>query len=246
MSWRRHHPLTKLDVALATTTLHQSRPIIVQTTNEVHCFDNRAEADQAVHALSTAEFDMRKLSLLGKGHHDDRHTLRERSAEEHVRAWTAVGVVWGGLFGLLSLLPESGLAASQGYLVAALVHTLVGAALLGGLAAAAGVLMRPGQGEGTSGGDAKAHTADVYRLVIRGSAEDHAQARRILESSRAMAGRADAANAESPYGTGQVAQGASVHSLQAVGRPGSRYQADDFAPRDAVSRQNTRRERISA
>jgi hypothetical protein len=162
---------------------NQSRFIIAPSTNEVHSFDTREQVNQAAQVLSKAGFDMRKLSLLGEGHHGALHTLRERSTGEHIRSWTGVGLVWGALIGLLAPVPDGGLATSQGYLVATLIQTLAGAAALSVLAAAVGASTRPGRDGGVPQGAGVSHEHGGFRLVIRGSTDDHALARRLLETN---------------------------------------------------------------
>lgn len=205
----------------------------------MHNFASRAAADQAVLALSQAGFDMRKLSLLAKGHHADIHTLRERSTAEHVRSWVGVGMVWGALFGLLAPASASGLADSHGYLVATLIHTVGGAAGLGGLAAVVGALNRPGRhggdvridiqgqakadaqggADGHSKGDSATHEHDAYRLVIRGSADDHAQARQVIEHTRSAARQTDTTGTAGPCaseGTGSGGTGSAATGIAAA------------------------------
>ncbi len=200
---------------------------------------------------------MRKLSLLATEHHADRHTLRERSTAEHVRSWAGVGVVWGALFGLLAPASVSGLADTHGYLVATLMQTVGGAAGLGGLAAVVGALNRPGHHGGevqrnvqgatnadSLGGaqghtkvDAATHEHDAYRLVIRGSAADQAQARQVIQLSRSSARQVDTTGRSGPSagddtgsgGTGSAATGIAANQVSAP-------QVTGLSPRQAAAR----------
>lgn len=195
---------------------------------------------------------MRKLSLLGKAHHGAHHTLRERSTGEHLRSWIGVGMVWGALFGLLAPVADGGLAASQGYLVATLIHTLAGAATLSALAAAVGALTRPGRDGSAPQGTGALHEQDGFRLVIRGSAEDHALARRLLDTNSTSAVQVAAAvdiAAETSVPvdrTVQPAPGASVHQFQPSSRSAPRHPVGVPAPDQAPARQHTQRERLTA
>jgi hypothetical protein len=261
-----------LAVEAGITSNYQSRSIIVPSTNEVHRFDTREQANRAAQGLSKAGFDMRKVSLLGKTHHGAHHTLRERSTGEHLRSWIGVGMVWGALFGLLAPVPEGGLAASQGYLVTTLIHILAGAATLSALAAAVGALTRPGQDGGGPQGTGASHEHDGFRLVIRGSADDHALARPLLETNTSSTEQphagadtaadrsGDASGAVSSDSAGnaaveaplpvdrtvQLAPGASVHLLQAPSRLATRHPAGDASTGAAPARQHTRRQRLTA
>jgi hypothetical protein len=239
--------LAKLHDALARARHNRSRFIIVQTTTEVHSFDNRVDADQAVQALSKAGFDMRKVSLLGKSHHGDQHTLRERSSGEHVRSWASVGLVWGALVGLLAPVPADGLAATQGYLLATLIHTLAGALVIGGVGVAVGAMTRPGTGTGAgvSGGHPAAQESDTYRLVIRGSADDHAQARRVLDMDRPPVRTHATDGTLASVRPSLPSTGASVHPFQPVGRPASRRHVDAVERHNGMSRQSVEGSRRS-
>ncbi|MEY2690347.1 MAG: hypothetical protein RL375_4547 [Pseudomonadota bacterium] len=240
--WRTDPGLVTLKDASAEVVHHRSRSIIVHPVNEVHRFDSRAEADQAFLALSRAGFDMRKLSLLDVGHPGQRHALHGRTTGEHIRAWAGAGLVWGALFGLVAPMPARGLDASQGALVVTLLQTLAGGVTLGGLAALLGVLTRPGRRGADADTAAQAQEATAYRLVIRGAAEDHAQARQVLDRlhpgvrSRGLTGHGDLDGA---------GRGASVHPFHAAGRAMGRRHVDAAERQAGESRTTLHRSRRS-
>jgi hypothetical protein len=237
--------LAKLVVTLDATNHHRPRLIIVPPTTEVHSFANRSEADQAVQALSKAGFDLRKLSLLGEGHRGALHTLRERSTGEHIGAWASVGVVWGAVFGLIASVPSVWLAAVHGHVVAALAHMLAGSVILGGIAVAVGAWTRPGKVDCESQDDSKAQVLDTYRLVIRGSAEDHAQARRVLDLDRSSELRPHDVDEAPPVDPDMVQAGASVHPFLSPSRPAGQHHTEAQEQRTGMTRASVQGSRRS-
>lgn len=154
-------------------------------------FANHAEADKAIALLGTAGFDIKKLSLVGKGYHTEEHPVGFYSTGDKVKTWGATGAFWGGIWGLLLapavfFLPGIGLVAMAGPLVAALVGGLEGAALVGGLSAPGAALTRLGVPKNQVLKFEKALQVDQYLLLVHGTEQDQEQARAILVHSNSL------------------------------------------------------------
>ena len=100
----------------------------MDTTSDLPFFVYRThlEADEAIQSLHRAGFDVKKLSVIGKGYHSEEHALGFYTAGDRIRTWGATGAFWGGVWGLLLapavfFLPGLGLVAMAGPVVAALV-----------------------------------------------------------------------------------------------------------------------------
>lgn len=149
-------------------------------------FKTHGEAEQAIQSLSKAGFDVKKLSLIGKGYHTEEHPVGFYTLGDKIKSWGASGAFWGGIWGLLFapavfLLPGIGLVAMAGPLVATLVGGLEGAAVVGGISALGAALTGIGVPKDQVIKYETALKTDQYLLVVHGSAADQASASSILE-----------------------------------------------------------------
>ncbi|VAX09613.1 hypothetical protein MNBD_GAMMA26-710, partial [hydrothermal vent metagenome] len=83
-------------------------------------------AEEAVRVLQKAAFDIKKVSIIGKGYHREEHPIGFYNTGDRVRFWGAQGAFWGGVWGLLVgaalfWIPGLGPVVMAGPLVAALV-----------------------------------------------------------------------------------------------------------------------------
>ena len=66
-----------------------------------YVFNAHIEAEQAIRSLNEAGFDVKKLSLVGKGYQSEEHPVGFYTAADKIRTWGGVGAFWGGIWGLL-------------------------------------------------------------------------------------------------------------------------------------------------
>ena len=140
--------------------------------------------------MSRSGFDVKKLSLVGKGYHSEEHPVGFYTLGDKIKSWGGVGAFWGGIWGLLLapaifFLPGLGVVAMAGPVVAALVGALEGAVVVGGVSALGAALTQIGVPENQVIKYETALKADKYVLMVHGSAEEVAKARSVLESSKA-------------------------------------------------------------
>ncbi|PXX45914.1 hypothetical protein [Aquitalea magnusonii] len=153
--------------------------------SSVYVYNTHQEAEEAIRVLSRSGFDVKKLSLIGKGYHSEEFPVGFYSTGDKIKTWGGIGAFWGGLWGLLLapavfMIPGLGLLAMAGPVVSALVGGLEGAVIIGGLSAVGAALTRIG----VSGEEAikyeSALKADKYVLMVHGSPEDIAKAHSVL------------------------------------------------------------------
>jgi hypothetical protein len=154
-----------------------------------YVFNTHVEAEEAIQALHRSGFDVKKLSLVGKGYHSEEHPLGFYTAGDRIKSWGGMGAFWGGIWGLLFapavfFLPGIGLVAMAGPMVAALVGALEGAAVVGGVSALGAALSQIGVPENQAIKYETALKVDKYVLMVHGSAEEVAKAHSVLESSK--------------------------------------------------------------
>lgn len=155
-----------------------------------YVFNTHVEAEEAIQTLNKAGFDVKKLSLVGKGYHTEEHPVGFYTAGDRIKAWGGLGAFWGGIWGLLLapavfFLPGVGLVAMAGPVVSALVGALEGAVVVGGASALGAALTQIGVPKDQVIKYETALKADKYVLMVHGTADEVAKARAVLEGSKA-------------------------------------------------------------
>ena len=148
-------------------------------------FDTHAAAEEAIRTLGQSGFDMKKLSLVGKGYHSEEKPMGFYTTGDRIKAWGSSGAFWGGIWGMLLapavfVLPGLGVVGMAGPIVATLVGALEGAVVVGGLSALGAALTQIGVPKDQVIKYEAALKVDKYLLVVHGSAEDQEKARSVL------------------------------------------------------------------
>ncbi|MGV8919783.1 MAG: hypothetical protein ACOH2R_18600 [Pseudomonas sp.] len=151
-----------------------------------YIFNTHAEAETAIRSLSKSSFDVKKLSIVGKGYHSEEHPMGFYTVGDRMKTWGSMGVFWGSIWGLLAapavfFLPGLGVIALAGPFVTMLVGALEGAAVVGGLSALGAAFMSIGASKDDVIKYDTALKADKYVLIVHGSADDIAHARSVLD-----------------------------------------------------------------
>jgi hypothetical protein len=68
-------------------------------------FDTHAAAEEAIRTMGHSGFDMKKLSLVGKGYHSEEKPMGFYTSGDRIKAWVGTGAFWGGIWGLLLACP---------------------------------------------------------------------------------------------------------------------------------------------
>lgn len=155
------------------------------TDSAFFVFDSHVAAEEAIRTLGRSGFDMKKLSLVGKGYHSEEKPMGFYTAGDRIKAWGGTGAFWGGIWGLLLapavfVLPGLGVVGMAGPIVASLVGALEGAVVVGGLSALGAALTQIGVPKDQVIKYEAALKVDNYLLVVHGGAEDQEKARGVL------------------------------------------------------------------
>ena len=67
--------------------------------SSIYVFNTHVEAEEAIRSLSKSGFDVKKLSLVGKGYHSEEHPLGFYTAGDRIKTWGGMGAFWGGISG---------------------------------------------------------------------------------------------------------------------------------------------------
>ena len=93
------------------------------TDSVIAVFADHLAAEAAVKELSAAGFEMKHLSIVGKGYHTDEKVVGFYNVGDRIKFWGKRGAFWGGLWGLFfgglfMTIPVVGHVVVLGYLAA--------------------------------------------------------------------------------------------------------------------------------
>lgn len=151
----------------------------------VSVFANHDEADAAIKKLSAAGFEMKKLSVVGKGYHTEEKVIGFYSFGDRIKFWGIRGAFWGGLWGLFFgglflTVPAVGPVVVLGYLAATAVAALENALLVGGVSALGAALYGIGVPEKSVIQYEAAVKADNFLVMVHGTVTEIERAKAIL------------------------------------------------------------------
>jgi hypothetical protein len=154
--------------------------------SSVSVFQNHFDAEIAVRTLALADFDMKHLSVIGRGYHTEEHPIGFYTKGDRIRSWGKFGIFWGAIWGLLFvpavfILPGLGTVAMAGPVVTVLVSALEGAVVMGGLSALGCALLELGVTHEQAIKYEVALKADQFLLIIHGSSQEIERAKSILD-----------------------------------------------------------------
>ena len=156
-----------------------------QADSIVAVFADHIAAEAAVKKLAAGGFDMKELSVVGKGYHTEEKVVGFYSNGDRITFWGARGAFWGGLWGLFFgglflTVPILGHVIVLGYLAATLVTGIESAALVGGVSAVGAALYGLGVPKDSVLQYETAVKADRFLVMAHGSTSQMARAKTIL------------------------------------------------------------------
>lgn len=153
----------------------------------VAVFNDRQDAETGIKKLAQAGFNMKKLTLVGKGYHTEDKVTGFYNLGDRVKFWGRNGAFWGGLWGVLfggifMTVPAIGPVVVLGYLAAVVVSAVEGAVVVGGLSALGAALYSIGIPKDSVINYETAVKADGFLVMVHGSADEVARAKTILST----------------------------------------------------------------
>jgi len=153
-------------------------------------YATHTQAEDTIKELERSGFDMKKLSIIGKGYRKEEHPVGFYTTGDRMKAWGGIGAFWGGLWALLFgaaffWIPGIGPIAAAGPMVQLLAGAVEGAALVGGLSALGAALASLGVPRKSILKYESELKADKYLIIAHGSAKEIEQAREIMQRHEA-------------------------------------------------------------
>ena len=148
-------------------------------------FPDHHAAETAVKKLTAAGFEMKNLSVVGKGYHTEEKVVGFYNVGDRIMFWGKRGAFWGGLWGLFfgglfMTIPVVGHVIVLGYLAATAISAIESAVVVGGLSALGAALYSIGVPKDSVIQYEAALKADGFLVMAHGAAEEIARAKAIL------------------------------------------------------------------
>jgi len=161
-----------------------------ERSSAVGVFGNHQDAENAVKELQKSGYDMKKLSVVGKGYHTEENVVGYYNTGDRMAAWGKFGLFWGSIWGLVFgsaffIIPGLGPVMVGGPMVSWIIGALETAGVTSGLTAFGGALAGIGIPKDGILKYETALKASKFVLVIHGSAQEVEAARNILMTNQA-------------------------------------------------------------
>ena len=158
------------------------------TETAIGVFPDHHAAEAAVKGLADAGFDMKNLSLVGKGYHSDEKVMGFYSSNDRIKFWGTRGAFWGGFWGLFfgglfMTIPVVGHVIVLGYLAATIASAVEGAVVVGGLSALGAALYSIGIPKDSVIQYEEDMKVDKFLVMAHGSDAEVARAKKILSTA---------------------------------------------------------------
>ena len=155
------------------------------TDTVVAVFADHPAAEAAIKKLTTAGFDMKSLSVVGKGYHTDEKVVGFYNTGDRIKFWGTRGAFWGafwGLFlgGLFVAVPVVGQVVVLGYLASIVIAAIENAVVVGGISALVAALYSIGVPKDSVIQYETLLKADNFLVMAHGTAADIVRAKAIL------------------------------------------------------------------
>ena len=151
----------------------------------VAVYEDHPAAELAVKKLAASGFEMKSLSVVGKGYHTDEKVMGFYTTGDRVKVWGSRGAFWGGLWGLFFgglflAVPVVGHVILLGYIAATVISAAEGALVVGSLSALGAALFSIGIPKESVIRYEAAIKADRFLVMAHGTADEMARAKAIL------------------------------------------------------------------
>jgi hypothetical protein len=152
-------------------------------------FPEHNSAEAAVKKLTVAGFEMKNLSVVGKGYHIDEKVVGFYNQGDRIKFWGTRGAFWGGLWGmffggLFLTIPIVGHVVVLGYLAAMAIYGIENAILVGGMSVLGAALYGIGIPKDSVIKYETAIKADSFLVMAHGTAEEMTRAKAILGTAK--------------------------------------------------------------
>jgi hypothetical protein len=160
------------------------------TETVVAVFSDHLSAEAAIKKLAAAKFDIKDLSIVGKGYHSDEKVVGFYQTSDRIKFWGTRGAMWGGLWGLFFgglflTIPAIGGVVVLGGLATIIAAGIENAVVVGGLSAIGAALYSINIPKDSVLQYETAIKAEGFLVMVQGTSADVARAKSILAMTSA-------------------------------------------------------------
>jgi hypothetical protein len=153
-------------------------------------FGQHSAAEQAIKELKRANFNIEKLSIIGRDFHTEDSVVGFYNTGDRMKYWGKLGAFWGGIWGLLVgsavlFVPGVGPIIVAGSVVTWIAAALEGALVVGGLSALGAGLYSLGIPKDSIVKYETSVKAGKFILIAHGTPDEVEKARGILQTAGA-------------------------------------------------------------
>jgi hypothetical protein len=158
---------------------------VEKTDTAIAVFASHNAAETAVKKLTAAGFEMKNLSVVGKGYQTDEKVVGFYNVGDRIKFWGTRGALWGGLWGmffggLFLTIPVVGHVIVLGYLASIAICAIENAVVVGGLSALGAALYSVGIPKDSVIQYETAVKADSFLVMAHGTSDEITRAKAIL------------------------------------------------------------------
>jgi hypothetical protein len=151
-------------------------------------FPNHPSAEKAVKMLTAAGFDMKNLSVVGKGYHSEEKVVGFYNVGDRIKFWGTRGAFWGGFWGLFFgglflATPLTGPVFVLGFLATVVISGIENAVVVGALGALGAALYSIGIPKNSVLEYESDIKAESFLVMARGPAAEVERAKSLLAQS---------------------------------------------------------------
>jgi hypothetical protein len=156
-----------------------------QADTVIAVFADHHAAEAAVKKLTAAGFEMKHLSVVGKGYETEEKVVGFYNVGDRIKFWGTRGAFWGGFWGLFfgglfMTIPIVGHVVVLGYLATVAISGIESAIMVGGLSALGAALYSIGVPKDSVLQYETALKADSFLVMAHGTTDEMARAKAIL------------------------------------------------------------------
>lgn len=161
----------------------------------VAIYNDHKDAEEAIKELQKSDFNMKKLSIVGKDYHTEENVVGYYNTGERMATWGKFGAFWGWIWGLLFgsaflFIPGVGAVMIGGPILTWIIGALESAVVVGGLSALGAGLVSFGIPKDSVLRYETALKAEKFMLIVHGTPEEVEKAKKIIDAR----GKAEEAN----------------------------------------------------
>ncbi len=151
----------------------------------VAVFTDHQAAETAIKKLAQDGFEMKNLSVIGKGYHTEEKVVGFYNVGDRVKFWGLRGAFWGGLWGLFfgglfMTVPVIGNVVVLGYLASVIIAAIDNALVVGAFSALGAAIYSIGVPKDSVIQYEEAVKADGFLIMAHGAVDEVARAKAIL------------------------------------------------------------------